>query len=175
LNLDLQTLMPAQREALRRVSAWGAVRPDLPHMPNLEALGWLKRYETVLGQGLILSRPACRVLNVSERERSDTALTTALYLQDAKSVLRAHHFTHLQPGSTPPFFTVRNAQNRSCPLLARLALRGYTQRTVAGHLKQLEGDLLVRNAMLVVVHPEPGTLTLKHDRLHLVHAPPQWG
>lgn len=175
MTLDVQTLTSAQRDALRRASSWGAVRPDLPNMLDLEALGWLKRYETVLGQGLILSRAACHALNRPERERSDTALTTALYLQDAESILRAHHLTHLQPGSTPPFFTVRNAQSRSCPLLARLALRGHTQRTVAGHLKRLEADLLVRNAVLVVVHPEAGTLTLQHDYLRLVHAPPHWG
>lgn len=171
-------MKPELHAALTRLYAWKAVRPGsgLLKVPtaSLEERGLVKRIPTLIGVGLTLSAQGRSELGLLSRlTASEGAVSTALYLQDAREDLARAGFKQLRPGRGA-FRVVTGPNGKACPLLGRVIMGGYSRKRIRACLDTLEPDLLAGGVKLVVVHPRAPDLLMTHPRLQVVYSPPRW-
>lgn len=164
--------------ALTRLHAWKAVRPgsEWLNVPTevLEGHGLVKRVPTLIGVGLTLSVRGRGALGLSSTmTSSETAVSAALYVQDAREDLARAGFTHLRPGRG--VFRVATGPNgRACPLLGRVIMGGYSPKRIRRCLEDMEPDLLAGGVKLILVYPRAPDFHVQHPRLQVVYSPPRW-
>lgn len=163
--------------SLQRLQQWKAVRPDSPLLgagtDELLQLGLVTTVITAIGEGVVLSRAGRLQIGLYAAIPSESVVGEVLYQQDARTALAAAGYRALRPGRGI-YRVVTNEVGAACPLIGHYFQGGYTKRNLVGKLNQLEIDLITRHARLVVVHPYPDRVRIRHPQLHLIESEPQW-